>query len=106
MTNPTAPDAALLWAREEAANQTSDDWLARMTVEGRRDDALAVSCRAIGFRAGQGHAAGLLEALEGLLPLVDVGREAAQLAAMEITETPRADAVKAARAAIAAAKGV
>lgn len=49
----TTPDEAMLWARNEAAKDASDEWLARMTVEGRRDDALAVSCRAIGYRAGQ-----------------------------------------------------
>ena len=52
----TTPDAALLWAREQAAD---DEWpqYAELIRSGKLDDIGEVSDRAEAFRAGQAHAA-------------------------------------------------
>ena len=68
MTETTAPDAALLWARERLALQwdgVKNDELAYEYRSGNMDK----HCEELrdlvaGYRAGQAHAAGLLEALE------------------------------------------
>jgi hypothetical protein len=111
MTETTAPDAALLWARERLALQ----W------DGVKNDELAYEYRSgnidkhceelrdlvAGYRAGQAHAAGLVEALEAVT-------EALEQASRSLTDAHKialggkrwgGKDIERARAAIAAAKG-
>ncbi len=66
-TDPNAPDAALLWAREFEASVHPSTMIASMIRQGACDEYASVRHAAEAFRAGQAHAdAGLLDELERL----------------------------------------
>jgi hypothetical protein len=72
MTETTAPDDALLWARERCALDCAHEAeLAARVLAGGFDNWRAVSLRAEAFRDGQAHAAALLEALAGPITWLD-----------------------------------
>jgi hypothetical protein len=107
MTNPT-PDVALLWARRKVAlayaGEASARFVAEMAAGGNDNWVVLVTAEA--FRAGHSHAdAGLLEALEDVTDDLEVEIEAKRGAVLARTTERDLASVKAARAAIAAAKG-
>lgn len=67
------PDAALLWARRKVAlayaGEASASFVAEMETGGNDNWVVLVTAEA--FRAGQSHAAGLLEALAGPMAWLD-----------------------------------
>jgi hypothetical protein len=105
-TEPTAPDAALLWARENAVGGGASEGLKREVIGGKWDYLSAVTMRAEAFRAGQAHAdAGLLEALEECVTVLTADTIGTYNQDDPDWYAAIDRAVPRARAAIAAAKG-
>jgi hypothetical protein len=91
-TETTAPDAAMLWAQKEWPYAPSNVAHLQVIAEA--------------FRAGQAHAdAGLLEALEAVTDDLEAEIEARRCTVLPRTTERDLATVRAARAAIAAAKG-
>jgi len=106
-TTPTAPDAALLWAREFIQRKQAGEHIAAMAARGDLDHELRGVAKA--FRAGQSHAdAGLLAALEASLKLIEAIQQSPANVWHVVAGDPETlvgDAHCAVSAAIAAAKG-
>ncbi len=109
MTTTTAPDAALLWARERTIRHYQairDHDYAKWVGDGLKDTTQDVVCRAEAFRAGQSHAdAGLLAALEAIVAHCCEQERLVTEGLHHVTYCGESLPLCNARAAIAAAKG-